>query len=1096
MPGISCFLDRIANEAWKRFADRPDHPFYHLGSEIPWRRLVATKGEGIALTCYSLMVTEANYADSDRNEEQEIQRRRALARGDETSETEGLKWGQPIIKEGEEEIFVKAKLNVFYSRWKSVKKLMNPEEEKDDFETFKSCQKDIYLSACHAIHGELGWRWKKSPTLVAYLEMVVDGLAEAEEATYGGENVLDWSDRYDEAEYVGSVSRVYGCEWLREHRDSLAWFTRFRNIRLRSTQMAVEVEDLVNDCNLADGKRDQHQYEALMETLMGMSPSAIHRPQVQEYITNERPDLLTDEHLSMSKVIPGIFYQIEEPGPWDLFVKTPSRLSPHQCELLKARHLIGMIDPATPFATRVRHAQAFVSIPTTNVKDVAEALSTPSLPSRIVEAILMYLPTMGEPSSTLQLLLAPVYLYSHLARTSIHAVENALKYVSLEIWPDYILPLFPPVGKRQSKVMIQKEGVRLACANMSLIRDSRISNMIKDLWVRKDLSSDVRVVILQSLLGLLAGPDGKEVQYQDTVEWIWSYLSEISHSSEYKKAGVATVLLAVTPSGKYMADAPRVLFNVARANIQSATLADLAVINIPNGLVDRYVDEVLYPLCAVVEGEDADDVDLVQLRTVALQVMIGSENWFTPKNAVKIAKDWRQQAAQISLEDDTHQLWMLLTHGISRCVGKEAQGALENGGDGIQSWNELAGVVQDMAEKFLDRSLRRALRQRAMEDRIRLLNLGGNGTLSNFEKAQAAGAFSGQQSDIVKPLMTKTLEPVTWNIVLSREIKTFNPQDSMTEEQINEQAFKILVRIAEFSNKYLADFNEVQSWVQHSLLGKTASLFVFLGRAILEPREELLDWVHLDDLGLMILKQSNGRLPLTEIGAFVERLASQDPSAFYWTHAGDIAQRLFMEVVLGKNKMSDAFYTKESLESTSALLTPIMKRAQEARWTHGPDSIIAATVLPADMQTMMKLFPKDVGPMVHQRLVEHASRGESFTSHFESIVELGNTAIREGATPSHDTKLLASSRKGMTPSAVFIIESLINGQLDKLDFAAYCVRQDLPLDVLEGLWYESPSKVGSEPIRTLKAVDDRWIENVRRYSGYFGPLAQGMHFNI
>jgi len=651
------------------------------------------------------------------------------------------------------------------------------------------------------------------------------------------------------------------------------------------------------------------------------------------------------------------------------------------------------------------------------------------------------------------------------------------------------------VGKRQLKVTIQKEGVRLACANMSLLRDSRITNMIKDLWVRKDLSSDVRVVILQSLLGLLAGPDGKEFQYQDTVEWIWSYLSEISHSSAYKKAGVATVLLAVTPSGKHIADAPRVLLNATRTKVQSATLADLAVINIPNGLVGRYVDEVLYPMCAVLDGEDADDVDLVQLRTVALQVMTSSENWFTSQNAVKIAKDWRQQAAQVSLEEDTHQLWMLLVHGISRCVGKEVQGALESGGDGVQAWNELAGVVQDMADKFLDRTLRRSLRQRAMEDRIRVLSLGNNGILINFEKAQAAGAFSGQQSDIVKPLMTKTLEPVTWNIVLSREIQDFNKsQDSMTKSQINEQAFKILIRIVEFSNKYLSNFNEVQDWVQNSLLGKNRDLFVLLGRAILEPREELLDWVHLDDLGLMILKQSSGRIPLAKIGPFVERLASQDPPAFYWTYANDIAQRVSHETASEKARMIGA---KNALTSTSALLTPIMKRAQEAGWTHGPDSIIAAAVLGGNMETMTKLFPKQVGPMIHQRLAEHASRGAPFTSLFWNFVQFGNQATREGSTAaSKDGKMLASSHKGMTPSAAFIIESLINGQLDKLDFATFSDKHDLPHDVQEGLWYESPSKGDEESIKTLKAVDDRWNKNVRKYSSYFGPMATGKHLEI
>ncbi|KAG0051861.1 hypothetical protein BGZ83_003262 [Gryganskiella cystojenkinii] len=1085
--GITRFLDNIANEAWKRFINQPDHPFYHVGHEIPWRRKVASNGEARALEEYSLMCSEPNYSDDEPNEQEEILRRQAIARGKETKETEGGSWGLTRIRDGEEESFVKAKLNVFYGRWKTSKSLMNPDEEKDDLDTFKILQKDVYRSACFAIHKELGWRWKRSPTLVAQMEVVINTLAEAEELDYG-EKVLNWWNLYDCYNYVDSVAQDYTVKWLREHRDTLTWHTRYRNMRIRSTNMTEEVELRVADCQLENGKRDQPKYEALMEDLLKMSPSAIHLHQVREYLISERPDLLTDEHLTMTKGIIGIFNQEEEDevSAWDLFVKMPIKLSPHQCELLKARHLLGMTDPATPFTTRVEHAQNFVQLPTTTIDDVANALATPSLPSRIIEAILMFLPTMGEPACSLQVLLAPVYLHSHLARTSIHAVENALKYVPLENQPDYILPLFPSVGQRQLKVTIQKEGVRLACASMSLLRDPRITNMIKDLWIRTDLNSDVRVVILQSLLGLVTSPEGREDRYKDTVEWIWTYLSEISHSSAYKKAGVATVLLAVSPSGKYEQHAPRVLLNVARTRVQSATLADLALVSIPHGMVDRYVEECLFPMCATLEGEDAEDVDLVQLRTVALQVMIGAENWFTPKNAVKVSKEWRRQAALVPLDDDPHQLWFLLVHGISRCVGREAQGALEHGGDGVHAWKELCGAVQDMADRFLDKSLGRGLRQKAMEDRIRLLNLGMNGILSNFEKAQAAGAFSGNNSDIVQPLMSKTLEPVTWTIVLSREIRNFNPQDSMTEAQINEEAFRILVRISELSNRYLSEFSEVQSWVQHSLLAKSKGLFEHLGKAILEPREELLDWVHLDELGLMILQLSQGRLSLEVIGGYVERLACQDPPAFYWSRATMIARQLYTEVWMVKRRHS-CILSKDNWAPISALLTPIMTRAKAAGYTRGPDSIIMAAILDSDLETMMTLFPKEVGPMLHHCIVDHAARGVAFKHQFVGLASYGNKAIFEGFVRPINSNI---GLVGHSPAEVLIIESLINGRLETLDFTRYTAAHDLSYEVMEGLWFKFSEKGETHPIRTLKEVDDRWNQTLNKHPGYFTHLSQ------
>ncbi|KAG9070614.1 hypothetical protein KI688_008152 [Linnemannia hyalina] len=1106
--GITKFMDKIATEALNRFIDRPSHPFYHLGTEIPWRRKLSQLGETAALEKYSLTVSEPCYSSFkyERNEEAEIHRRQILAKQVETEKTEGGSWGNILIPEGQEEVYVQGLVNAYYSRWLQVKFLLDPEAKGDDLAAFKKYRKELWRFLCTALLRSLGWRWKNSPTLVEYLDEVLVILAKAPKKTFGSDEVLDWStdDKAlsESAKYVKRVIAVYNDDWLRKHQKDLPWFQRFSELRLHSTMFSQEVQRRVDDCVLENGKKDQAQFEALMEQLLSMSPSAIHITSVKDYVVSERPDLLTDRLLTMPKGIIGIFNQVDTALAWNLFINTPARLSPHQCELLKARHLAGMTDASTPFSTRVQHAQFFMSIPTTTVEDVAKALGTPSLPSRITEALLMFLPTLGEPASTLQLLMAPAYVQSHFARTSIHAVENALKCVPPNQIPDFILPLFPAVGERQQKVTVQKEGIRLACASLELMINPRVGALIKGLWERPELHKDARFVLLQALISRLASPEAKEERYKDLVEWIWKAVAETARSDAYKKNGVAIALLAVLPSPRDIANTPSLLLSgISTRDIGNTTLTDTAVIRLPLALTNRYVDEVLIPMAAKPSEEKETDRDLKEVSILAIQLLTHNEGWITPQNAVRLAKNWRMEALLVPIKEDKFKQWLSFAAGIARCVGKEVSGALESGDEAKFAWNELIGLVQDQVNFFLDKTQTRTLRQKALE-RINSLYLGSNLVFVNFTKAVEAGAFTGNELDIAKPLLEKGIESVTWTTALQREITVFKPQTGMTQAEINKEALRILLRIVDYSNRYLSPGHDVRTWIWDRLMLKANNndeLKRFIGLAALEPREELIDWIHVDEVALSILDRNRGVFNIEEIGTFIERLAHQDHPAFYWTNRSRIANVISAEIVRMFNdkggKMAD-------FPLLTKVLTPMMDRAREAKWLSGPDVAILTTLMNSHMNIICTAFPKDASKLLHGTITSQLNSGQvsySLPEQLYKFTDFGWYAMTLGNLQAGENNPRNASY-GISPATVLIMEAYMHGRLADFDLTPFIANHQMGVDTMYGYFFpfrggsgpESSKALGVEDPVTLEQVNKKWNELMNDIGDYFKPTMQAV----
>ncbi|KAF9388147.1 hypothetical protein CPB97_001523 [Podila verticillata] len=1102
VPGIANFLDTVANEALKRYIASPGHPFFRLGHEIPWRSQLTRKGEKGALESYSLMVSTPNYWDKDRHEETEIARRKESKMDLDDRDTQGMGRGTANIPEGKEEEIVKAKLNIFYTRWLSVKDTVDPDVEATDIEAFKKAQPSVWQSACFALHCELGWRWKESPTLVSYMEEVLDQLAAAPTKTFGPDKVLDWEtdDKLgDSARHAQNVFLKYSDKWMAKHRHSLPSYSRFKDLRLISTEAKDEANERLDHCVLESGKRDGARFEEEVMKLLKTSPSAISLSKVRDYLSFERPDLLSDEHLSMTTDIIGMFNQAETAEPWNFFVIKSSRLSPRQCEILKARHLLGMKDPGVPFDTRVLHAEYFVAIPSTTVEDVAEALATPLLPSRITEALLMYLPTLAEPGVTLPLLLAPVYVQSHMARTAIHAVENALKHVSLSDVPEYILPLFPLDG-RQQKVTVQKEGVRLACATMALFADPKIRDLLKDLWGRADLNVDVRSVILQSLMNLLFSPAAKEAGYKDEVDWIWHVLVETANSDVHKTSGAAFVLMATVPATKTKNDAPEVeLPGALRMIADNATLSNLAVIKVPEVYVNRYMDEILIPLAS--ELTDKDDEDLVEVRNQALQALVNSSEWVTPKNAVRLAKEWRVEASKLALEEDPAFLWQLYVSGLRNCVGKEVTGAVDE--EAMVAWRELIGHIEDLVSHFLDKNLTRSLRQKALS-RIQTLDLGNKFTLKNFEKVKPT-VFHGKDSDLMQPLMRKALESVMWTMALDREINVFKPHKPMTQSEINNGSLEILLRIAHFSNRYVSDSASVLQWIQKLQTRASGNIGLkrYLGEALLNPHEELVDWIHLNDATLAVLTgNQHGMFNLDEISGFVERVASQDYATFYWTNQARIASLLSVEMNRHKTESGDQKMDNKRMGTIESALKPILARAQAEAWISGADAmIIKDLVTSSAVEAFCTVFPHLIGPILHSHIANSAQnvlKDLSVAGQLNNIVETpGLIMAKSCMRPVHNPR--PNTRLGLSPLTVIIMDAFLNGKLEGLDLTSALNIHQIADEVLYGEVYpfhRGTGKVadfqGHDNPRTMQQVKKRWATLIDTHAQAYKSVVQSI----
>ncbi|KAF9972652.1 hypothetical protein BGZ73_004216 [Actinomortierella ambigua] len=1109
---ITEFIDKLATQALNRFSHDPSHPFFQFGAEIPWRRSLTRNGTATALEYYYLHVAEPTYGSGDRNEEEELQRRKLLANSNEEIEERGGKRLLLRIPDGQEEVFVQAKLAIFQKHWLEVKDAVMAAQElqpKEGDDLLEIGQPEIWNERCCTLIRELGWRWERSPTLQRQVKRWMDTLESAKKLTYGSEEVLDWGSNDEVGQADGHMSGVFTQYttkyWLELNSDKLDVYRKYRDLKLKSTsnwEVLSNLKGLCQDKTFEEksGRTPGDQYLEWFN----ISTSAVHIPEVLEYLTTTRQDLLTDEILSAQTEFRGIFNQITTNSTWDLFVDYPERLLPHQCELLQKRHRAGLLDDTKRFALRVRHAEAFVKLPITNMADVAEILVLPNIPSRITEALLMYAPTLGEPASTLQVLLAPVYLQSHFARTAIHAVNNALQHVHVGKVADFISPLFPPPGSKPFKVTIQKEALRLACGSMKLFASDTIQALVKRLWVRTDLHRDSRSVLIQQLIGLLATTEATEESYATACQTAWEFLSEATRNKDWRKDGITMPLLAVLPTERVNEDKDIWVshHSLNPTAYSSTTLSEMAHVTLPRRMIDEYVERVLLPMTE----EMGDEKALVESRMLAYQALIKTTGWITPNNAAMLAKRWEKELGEV--QDHVKALQTLLVIGLARCVRPETQNAMEKGTKATDAWGALINHVRELATAFMDASKDRNVRQQYLQ-RINGLKLGECLLYQNGGAARAAGAFVGDNMDLVQPLLDAGLEPVLWTVVVAREIAVFEPKPEWTQDKINEEAYRIIVRIVTLGNKYLSDVDVVKAWIEKlfSKADKKNVLRSFVGLKLLTSDPVFADWVHLDTVSLMVLNNNRGLFGLREISAFIERVATCEADKFYRTNC-DLLGNIMAAGLNTDDRKRWKDTTGAYLKLFREVLQPIVERARRAGWKHGPHASILRTIASNAWKPLFLAFIDDMGEMLHYYIerslelrVDESVVRNMVSNYLSSMVDL----IKDNRLKALESDQY-HERKGVTPARVLLIEALMNGKLANLKLSAFANKKhNMPPEVMFAhAFVFEPKPVDSTPgvlnklrverqtKQSMKDMDEYWKTTLNAADGYFKALDQAV----
>ncbi|KAF9970709.1 hypothetical protein BGZ73_006551 [Actinomortierella ambigua] len=1109
---ISGFISKLAAHAQERFAHDPSHPFFQFGVEIPWRRSLARHGTATALKHYYLHFREPTYDHGDRHEVEELERRRLLAKSDEEFEERGGRRLLLRIPDDQEEAFVQTKLSIFQKHWLEVKEAvvtaqgLQPKEGDDLLEVG---QPDIWNEQCCALIEELSWRWERSPTLQRQVKHWLDTLASAKKLTFGSEEVLDWKSDEEVSQAASHMETVFSQYtskyWLQLHGDKLDIYGKYMDLKIKSMSNEAVVNNIKSLCRekafvKKTGRTPGDQY---LEWL-NLSTSAVHIPEVLEYLVRTRQDLLTDEILSAQTEFHGIFNQSTAQSSWDLFVSRPERLTPHQCELLRKRHRAGLLDDKKRFALRVRHAEAFIHLPFTNIADVAEILVLPNLPARITEALLMYAPTLGEPASTLQLLLAPVYLQSHLASTAIHAVHNALLHVHVDKVADFISPLFPPAGSKPSKVTIQKEALRLVCGSMKLFATDSIQALLKRLWVRTDFHCDARTVLLQQIIGLLASREAMEDAYAAVRETTWGFLSDAAKNKEWRMHAITMALLAVWPTerdneGNDIWVSHHGLFTRTFSN---AVLSEMAHVTLPRRMIDEYVERVLLPLTEEMGEEKA----LVESRLLAYQSLITTKGWITPKNAVMLARRWEKELGEV--QDHVKVLQTLLVMGLACCVRPETQNAMETGAKATEAWGALINHVRALVTAFMDAAKDRNVRQQYFQ-RIQNLKLDERLIYYNGGGARAAGAFDGDNMDLVQPLLDAGLESVFRTAVVAREIAVFEPKPEWTQDKVNEEAYRIIVRIVMLGNKYLSSVETVKKWIEmlFNKADKKNVLRSFVGLKLLTSDPVFADWVHLDTVSLMVLQSNTSLFGLREISAFVERVATSEAEKFYRTNCkvlGDI-----MAAGLNADERKRCKDTTDAyLQLFQEVLQPIVERARRAGWKCGPHAIVLRTIASRAWKPLFLACIDDMGEMTHYYIersheleVDDRVAHNLLSNYLSSTVDL----IKDNRLTALVSDQYNES-KGTSPALVLLIEALMNGKLANLKLSAFANKKHfMPAKVLFAhAFVFEPKLVDPTPgalkklrverqtKQSMRDMDEYWKATLDASDGYFKLLDQAV----
>ncbi|KAJ3414124.1 hypothetical protein HDV05_007068 [Chytridiales sp. JEL 0842] len=600
-------------------------------------------------------------------------------------------FGLFMVDEGSEDQYVSMMLDYVKDKLQAA-----PDHNQEAFESTESGHKLLIH-----IKRSLGLRWTNSKILVDHATKCLDVLAKAplHKASTSTEPILDWT----------STTQRKACEFIEACGASALtfvpkWLHRYCYLRLRSTEAQAEAWRQFQLCNDNIVKQNQ-----LVETCFRLSPSGsvLHVQPIMRFVLNHRPDLLKAEHFKERRAFIGLFnptdtksllrFELEDasfhvPLPVDF-------LLPWQGELLTKRYMEDALDATLSINDRVLATNRMMQVSNLSIHDVAEFLLTPSLPSRVIEAVLMFLPKIDEPASTINLLLSPVFMESDLARTAIFSVKNVLAHMPETLKSQVLLSMIPSKSGKGIKITVFKELVRLLAEHNEI---PQVLQAYEQLWYREKLHKDVRIVLLQTAVGLLTAA---HVEARNVA---WRLIEDCVNGEHIATAGI--VLCTVTREyDPERVAAPYTYLTMPSGKYFSYRYGELSEAIIPKSVCSEYLQRALLPFALNLvkhihnmPSKKVADYQLL-LNWVQSAFYVLNNSWIDASNAQSVSAAIEPIALDSTTKETFEKMlfdFCFLT--VAQCTAYQ----VTNETDPVpESWRLLMTMIQNFARQYFDSSL-------------------------------------------------------------------------------------------------------------------------------------------------------------------------------------------------------------------------------------------------------------------------------------------------------------------------------------------------------------------------------------------------------
>ncbi|KAI9340074.1 hypothetical protein DFJ73DRAFT_564674 [Zopfochytrium polystomum] len=600
----------LANTCILHFMGNPSHPLFEYAINLKWRHAIFFSGTKKAASSISFpsgspeAVTESMELRKRNSywKGMEIGRElNALTEKDIAAIKEFAKnkaslleearafFGSYAIEDGAENQTVDAVCALMESKYKAL----------EDNSGTPFGDSACYPMLMFHLTDTLGYRWSRSQTLVKFCERSLEILKAAPLMDIPGssERALCWTGEKEVAA-LKFLTRKFVCGSKAQL--SSWWFNTFVDLRIKSSEAMSELtrrfSTIGTEMTRAAHRLRQNyaKQEQLVEQAMALSPggSALYNAAVLEFVLKFRPDLIVPEHISNRK-LPGLFHPEDNGVEVDFVLSSQpefrpvnfNRLIPWQIEAFRMRFMEEALDSKVPLQRRVVAVSRMMHAWSLSVKDVAGVLLSPSLPQRLMEAILMFLPQMDEPGAAATIAVAPVFLGSELVRTAVFTIKKILATLPQGLTEDLLLSIVPK-KKQYMRITAFKELVRVLISFAST--SPRLLEALRELWRRENLHSDVRIAFVQNVQPYLLRESGE----LSTLAWD---VCIDCVASPVKLLATAAILLGLEPSSDYWNSTARAELE-KRAVTNILAKQDSTNVHIWNNCCDRYLFDILLPL--------------------------------------------------------------------------------------------------------------------------------------------------------------------------------------------------------------------------------------------------------------------------------------------------------------------------------------------------------------------------------------------------------------------------------------------------------------------------------------------------------------------